>query len=108
MPKSLLFSCLLALCGSAAAQALTAQHEAVLREVRGSGKTVKDALWTQPTILKLGVLDDGTVRDGLALHACEVIASQGMKSRGIWVQVIDVAKLKRTGKWVKLGEARCQ
>ena len=53
------------------------------------------------------MLDDKKPRDGYANYVCEVLYDYGFKGLGIWVQVVDIARLKQTGKWVKLGEAHC-
>ncbi len=70
-------------------------------------KTAKDAVWTAKDIFKLGVINDGTRRDGYAEYVCQVLYEHGFKGKGVWVQVIDIAKMSRNGKWVKLGQARC-
>jgi len=68
----------------------------------------KDALWTSDFIFKVGVINDGTPRDGYASYVCQVLYEYGFKGKKVWVQVIDIAKLTRTNKWVKLGESHCQ
>lgn len=89
------------------AQATSAQQRIVLRYLNsGAEPQVKDATWTSDTMLKVGMLDNRSPRDGFAQYLCEELASQGV--RGIRVQVIDIAKLVRTDKWVKLGEAVCR
>lgn len=103
----------LALAGPAALQAqgvsLSPAQEAVLRQFKSPAeKTAKDALWTSPSMFKVGVLDNGSSRDGYASYVCEVVAERGLAGRGISVQVIDIQKLVRTNKWVALGEARCR
>ena len=70
--------------------------------------TAKDAVWTAKDIFKVGVIDDGSRRGGYAQYVCSVLADEGFKGQGVWVQIIDVVKLTRSGSWVKLGEARCQ
>ena len=70
--------------------------------------TVLDATWTDDRILKIGVKDDGSRRDGFAEYACGEINNQfDAKEQGIWVQIIDYNKLMKTKEWVKLGEAHC-
>lgn len=89
-----------------AGYAQSAAHNAVLTQFKGGSEpTVKDAIWTSPKMFKVGVLDDGTNRNGFAAYVCSEAAAAGLK--GISVQVIDIAKLKNTGKWVKLGEKQC-
>lgn len=92
---------------TAQAQATPAQQKDVLAYLKsGAEPRVKDSMWTSASMLKVGVLDDGTPRDGFAQYLCEELASRGV--RGVNVQVIDIAKLVRTDKWVKLGEAHCR
>lgn len=70
--------------------------------------TAKDAVWTAPEVFKVGVLDNGSSRDGYALYVCNVLYEHGFKGREIWVQVIDIVKLVSNDKWERVGQARCQ
>ena len=105
--RSLLVAIALLLTAPAAlSEATTAQQQAVLRSLKsGNEPQVKDATWTSARMLKLGMLSNGTPRDGYAQYMCQELASQGV--RGVSVQVIDIAQLVRTDKWVKMGEAQC-
>ena len=67
----------------------------------------KDALWTSNNIFKVGVIDDGTLRNGYALYVCNILYEHGFKGKEIWVQVIDIVKLTQDNDWVKLGESHC-
>jgi hypothetical protein len=98
----------LLVCSIGSAASPTAKHDAVLRALKNSEPTVKDAVWTSPRVLKVGVLDTGKNRDGYAQYLCEVIGEHGLSGEGISVQVIDIAKLVKTDKWVKLGERQCR
>lgn len=69
--------------------------------------TAKDAIWAAPDIFKVGIFDDGSSRNGYAQYVCSILAENGL-SRGTWVQIIDVIKLSKDKKWVKLGEAHCR
>lgn len=69
--------------------------------------TAKDALWTAPEIFKVGVIDDGTLRDGYAQYVCGVLYSEGFKGKHVYVQIIDIVKLQGNGVWRKIGEAQC-
>lgn len=92
---------------AACAQATPAKQAEVLSYLKsGAEPNVKDAAWANDRMLKLGMLDNKTPRDGYAQYMCEELASRGIK--GVSVQVIDIALLVRTDKWVKLGEARCR
>jgi hypothetical protein len=92
----------------ASADTYSAQHEKVRKLFQSNEeKTVKDAVWTSRDILKVGVIDDGSRRDGYADYVCQVLYSYGFKGKKVWVQVIDIVKLTRNGDWVKLGESHC-
>lgn len=63
--------------------------------------TVLDATWTDDRILKIGVKDDGSRRDGFAEYVCGKINNQfDAKEQGIWVQIIDYNKLMKTKEWL--------
>jgi hypothetical protein len=70
-------------------------------------KAAKDAAWTSDKIFKVAVYNDGTSKNGYAQYVCAVLSEHNL-SKGVWVQIIDVAKLNIAGKWVKLGEQRCK
>ena len=112
MKKIILTLLLAAMSSGASAQSddfkLTSKQSEAQRYFQsGKEPKVKDALWTSQKIFKVGVLDDKKPRDGYANYVCEVLHDYGFKGLGIWVQVVDIARLKQTGKWVKLGEAHC-
>jgi competence protein ComGC len=68
--------------------------------------TTKDALWTQDGVFKVGVLNDGTSRDGYAQYVCEVLRSDfGIDSK-VLIRVIDVMQVQNSN-WVNLGSAYC-
>lgn len=70
--------------------------------------TVKDATWTKPLMFKVGVIDDGTNRDGFAHYVCETLRHDfKISDTGLTVEVIDVEKLVKTDKWIALGRAVC-
>lgn len=92
-----------------AAETYSPQHEAVQHLFQSNEeKTAKDAIWTARDTFKVGVIDDGTKRDGYANYVCQVLQDYGFNGKKIWVQVIDIVKLTNTGKWIKLGESHCQ
>ncbi len=70
--------------------------------------TAKDAVWTSDYNFKVGVIDDGSRRDGYANYVCEMLHAVSLKGKGIDVSVIDIAKLVSSGKWITLGRARCE
>lgn len=91
------------------AETYSAQHEKVKKLFQSNEeKTAKDAVWTSRDIFKVGVINDGSRRDGYADYVCQVLYDYGFKGKKVWVQVIDIVKLTRNGDWVKLGESRCQ
>lgn len=85
------------------------QHDKVQSLFRSDAEpSAKDATWTQKGIFKVGVIDNGRDRSGYAGYICEVLYDHGFKGKQVWVQVIDIVKLTRQKKWVKLGQAHCQ
>lgn len=91
------------------AETYSAQHEKVKKLFQSNQeKTAKDAVWTARDIFKVGVINDGSRRDGYADYVCQVLYDYGFKGKKVWVQVIDVVKLTRNGDWVRLGESHCQ
>lgn len=69
--------------------------------------TTKDAIWSTPSVFKVGVKDNGTNRNGYAEYVCLTLGEHGFNGKGIMVKVIDIDKLVKTGKWVDLGMAQC-
>lgn len=73
-----------------------------------SEPTALDAVWTDKAVFKVGVVDDGSNRDGYAQYVCEVLADKGFKGAGVLVRVIDLAHLEKTEEWRNLGTAFCR
>ncbi len=71
----------------------------------GDEPKVKDATWATDHNLYVGVIDDGTRRDGYAEYLCSVAADFGLNPK--LIKIIDVVKVVRTGKFVELGRAYC-
>ena len=91
------------------AETYSANHDKVTKLFKSNEeKAAKDAVWTSKDIFKVGVINDGTNRDGYANYVCATLDDYGFKGKGVWVQVIDIVKLTNSSKWVKLGEARCK
>lgn len=80
-------------------------RENVVQQIRADGDPAKDVMWRSDQWLYVGVLDDGTVRDGLASYYCNLVSAAGL--HGKFVKIIDIAKLSRRGEWVPLGQASC-
>lgn len=90
------------------AGALTSQQTAVVDHFKsGNEPTAKDVLWTAPGIFKVGVINNAGNRDGYADYVCGIMYDNGLKGQQIWVQIIDIQKLVKTGKFEKIGEQRC-
>ena len=91
------------------AKSYSSNHNKVMKLFQSNEeKTAKDAVWTASNIFKVGVINDGSNRNGYAQYICSTLYDYGFKGKKIWVQVIDIVKLTKNGKWVKLGEARCK
>ncbi len=72
----------------------------------GKEPKVKDATWATDRNLYVGVIDDGSRRDGFAEYICSVADDHGLRPE--LVKAIDVVKVARTGKFVELGKAYCK
>lgn len=81
--------------------------EEVIKYLTTNESKVKDAVWSSDYTLKVGILDDGTLRDGYAQYVCQVIYDYGFKDKNVTVKIIDIAKLVKTDKWTELGSAQC-
>ena len=68
-------------------------------------KTIKDAVWTSDSMFKVGVLDNGSSRDGLAQYVCQELSELNIYK--VRVKIIDIQKLVSTNKWIDLGQANC-
>jgi len=69
---------------------------------------IKDAAWSTPGTLLVGVLNDGTNRNGYANYVCEVLYDEGLKGKKVIVKVIDIGVLVNQNKRVTLGQASCK
>lgn len=92
---------------NAASELSPKQNEVTAYFKSNEEKTVFDAVWTSSSMFKVGRYDNGTSQNGYAQYVCEVLREHGV-SAGNSVQVIDIVKLSRDSKWVKLGEAHCK
>ncbi|MGQ7959900.1 hypothetical protein ACUTAF_19645 [Pseudomonas sp. SP16.1] len=72
----------------------------------GEEPKVKDAVWMTDRNLYVGVIDDGSSRDGFAEYICSVADDHGLKPS--LVKIIDIVKVSRTGKFVELGKTYCR
>jgi len=87
----------------------SAQHDQVTELFQGQEEpTAKDATWTSPTTFKVGVINDGSSRDGYAEYVCLTLYDYGFKGKKVLVRVIDIVQLTQNDKWVNLGAAYCQ
>lgn len=71
----------------------------------GDEPKIKDATWATDRNLYVGVLDDGSRRDGYAMYLCDVAAEHGVKPD--LIKIVDVAEVVRTGKFVEIGKSYC-
>lgn len=88
-------------------QTKAVDHEArakALVAVKGEAK-VKDAVWNGST-LAVGVVDDGSKRDGYASYICEVLREHGAAD-GVTVSIKDIVSIASGGSWKEIGKARC-
>ena len=89
------------------ATAATAGNDSFLNYLKSDKEpSIKDAMWMNQNNLYVGVLDNGKNRDGFASYVCE--AAKDHSATPKMVKVIDVAKVKASGKFVELGRAYCK
>ena len=86
---------------------ISENQQKALEHFKTQEKQVKDAMWSKG-ILKLGVLDDGSNRNGFAEYACQVLKDDYKITEPTIVEVLDIAKLSSTNKEVILGKATCK
>ncbi len=87
----------------------TPEHRRVVKIFQSSEEpTATDAVWTAYDLLKVGVCDNGTNRDGYAGYVCQVLYEHGFRGKKVLVHVIDIAALTRNNQWKKLGTADCE
>jgi hypothetical protein len=90
---------LLAFSGSAFAASYSTNHDKVMNYFKSSQeKSVLDAVWTGETIFAVGRFSDGTRHDGFAMYVCNILYDYGFRGKRVMVNVIDIVKLKNTGK----------
>ncbi len=96
------------LLSTTAMAAPTEAQQKFLTYLTKSGKEpkVKDATWATGRNLYVGLIDDGTRRDGYAEYLCTVAADFGLKPD--LIKAVDVVKVARAGKFVELGKAYCR
>ncbi len=87
---------------------LTPAHKAVEAQFKSKSEpAARDAIWTSPSIFKVGVLNNGSNRDGYALYVCEVIREHGLAGNSVQAHIIDIVALVNKGEWNILGKADC-
>lgn len=73
--------------------------------------TVKDAMWDNLLFnskqFTVGVINNGTNRNGFAESVCLELLAQGVQAKDLRVKVIDIGKLVYQEEWVTLGLATC-
>lgn len=84
------------------------QNEITAHFKGSSEPTALDAVWTSKNTFKVGVVDDGSNRNGYAQYVCAEIRSRGVSINPLMVVIIDIGELVRTDKWVDLGKAVCK
>lgn len=71
-------------------------------------KTTRDAIWGSGTDFRVGVINDGSNRDGYARYVCSVLKDDfGFNDKRLHVGVYDIAKLTYKKKWVRIGRHYC-
>ena len=85
----------------------TMAHADVERHFKSDKEgAAKDAVWANSGLLRIGVYDDGTRRDGYAQYACEVLRDYKIYKAKVIIN--DVVKVRNSNKWITLGKATCK
>ncbi len=85
-----------------------AQRQAFVGQfLKENPRIAKDAMWASATRFRVGVMDDGSSRDMLASAYCQDLRDAGFKGQ-MTVDILDIVKIKRQNKWVKLGSQQCR
>lgn len=71
----------------------------------GKEPKVKDATWMTDQNLYVGVIDDGSRRDGFAEYLCIAAADHGVSP--YLIKIIDISKVVKDKTFVELGKANC-
>lgn len=72
----------------------------------GAEPKAKDANWSTPNTLRIGVVNDGANRDGYAQYFCAVLSERKFKGE-FMVKVIDIEKVIQNKGFVELGKSNC-
>lgn len=84
--------------------------EAATMAIRAEPK-VKDLLYQQGQAVEwqVGILDDGTSREGYARYICEILAENGASTPRTQVRIVDIARVSRGESFrsASLGQAAC-
>ncbi|MHA3104682.1 hypothetical protein [Acinetobacter sp. ANC 3791] len=109
MKKIILLTALLNLFGCTSKQNVVSDvdQKAIVSYLTKSEPTVKDAVWSNSSTLKVGVINNGANRDGYAQYICEVLNQKGQQGKQVTVKIIDIQKLVSTNKWETIGEKHC-
>lgn len=105
MKKIILLALVVGLVGCAQEPKLSEdKKQQVVNHFKGD-KTIKDSVWASASTFRVGVLDDGSSRDGLAQYVCQEL--NALNVHKVTVKVIDIQALVSTNKWIDLGQANC-
>lgn len=84
------------------------KRSAIAQKLVATEVKIKDVAWSTPGTLLVGVLNDGTNRNGYANYVCEVLYEEGLMGKSVIVNVIDIGVLVNENKRVNLGRAVCK
>lgn len=85
------------------------KRNAIAQKLVATEIKIKDAYWSTPGTLLVGVLNDGTKdRNGYARYVCEVLYEEGLMGKLVVVNVIDIGVLVNENKRVNLGHTVCK
>lgn len=87
--------------------AVDIDQQGLSRELAGEAQ-VKDVAFTEAGNLYVGVVDDGSSRDGYAQYLCEVVKDYATGDGRVLIKIIDVAAAARDEGLKELGSHWCR
>lgn len=86
---------------------VAADWDAAMTELRAEPR-IKDLQYeADHSVLRIGVLNDGSNRDGYAQYVCATLHAHAAGG-SVLIKIIDIGRLVSEKEWVTLGEHYCR
>lgn len=103
---TIISAALLVGCSESQATNITLDEEALKAEIMGSDE-VQDFLITETGAVYVGMLDNGSNRNGFANYVCEAVRANASGEGTRLVRIIDIAAVSRGEGFKTLGSHQC-